>query len=85
MNIVTFHRPLKKKLHCAKVWFAHQDSCKGNTKKANGFWVEVLSYLEKEIKVTGVRSYNSLNGKWKSLLSKVAQFCGTCVNVVRRT
>ncbi|GJY44691.1 putative reverse transcriptase domain-containing protein [Tanacetum coccineum] len=30
-----------------------EDNRKGNTKKSNGFWVEVLGYVEKEMKISG--------------------------------
>ncbi|GJR18151.1 hypothetical protein Tco_0966678 [Tanacetum coccineum] len=49
-----------------------------------GFWIEVLAYVEGKMKVTGRRTYNSLNGKWNTLRPKVAQFCGVYSNIVRR-
>ncbi|GJV10866.1 hypothetical protein Tco_1352407 [Tanacetum coccineum] len=42
------------------------------------------AYVEGKMKVTGRRTYNSLNGKWNTLRPKVAQFCGVYSNIVRR-
>ncbi|GJZ35845.1 hypothetical protein Tco_0581662 [Tanacetum coccineum] len=36
------------------------------------------------MKVTGVQTYKSLNGSWKNLCPKVAQFCGVYNNVIHR-
>ncbi|GJS66081.1 hypothetical protein Tco_0680645 [Tanacetum coccineum] len=36
------------------------------------------------MKVTGRRTYDSLNGKWKTMRPKVAQFCRVYNNVVKR-
>nr|GEV45490.1 ribonuclease H-like domain-containing protein [Tanacetum cinerariifolium] len=57
---------------------------KGNVRKADGFWIEVLHYMHDKTKQPGRRTYDMVNGKWKTVRLNVAQFCGVHANVMRR-
>nr|GEX40014.1 hypothetical protein [Tanacetum cinerariifolium] len=76
---------MAEEIALCKAWVnTSEDSDRGNAKKAQGFWTEVLQYLEREMGVSGVRTYDSINCKWKGLRGKVSQFCSSYDNVVRR-
>ncbi|GJY21672.1 putative nucleotidyltransferase, ribonuclease H [Tanacetum coccineum] len=56
----------------------------GNTRKDAGFWTEVLQYMESKTKLYGRRTYNMVNGNWKTVCPNVVWFCGVYGNVMRR-
>nr|GEW08842.1 hypothetical protein [Tanacetum cinerariifolium] len=67
-----------------KAWVnTSEDIARGNAKKAPGFWTLVLQSLDKEMGVSGIRTYDSINCKWKGLRGKVSHFCSVYDNVVR--
>ena len=75
---------MAEEIALCKAWVnTSEDSARGNAKKAQGFWTEVLHNLEREMGVSGIRTYDSINCKWKSLRGKVSQFCSSYDNVVR--
>nr|GEW18550.1 hypothetical protein [Tanacetum cinerariifolium] len=45
---------------------------------------KVLQYLCNKTKQPGRRTYDMVNGKWKTVRSNVARFCGVHANVMRR-
>ncbi|GJZ28354.1 hypothetical protein Tco_0573001, partial [Tanacetum coccineum] len=61
-----------------------KNNAKGNARKSDGFWTEVLDYLRKKTNQPGRRTYDMVNGKWKTVHSSVARFCGVHANVLRR-
>ncbi|GJX35894.1 hypothetical protein Tco_0247451 [Tanacetum coccineum] len=42
------------------------------------------TYFKSKTKALDRRTYNMINGKWKTVRPNVAQFCGTYANVMRR-
>ncbi|GKD51660.1 hypothetical protein Tco_1280636 [Tanacetum coccineum] len=51
-----------------KAWVnTSEDIARGNAKKAQGFWTLVLRYLDKEMGASGIRTYDSINCKWKGM------------------
>nr|GEW63038.1 hypothetical protein [Tanacetum cinerariifolium] len=58
------------------------DSAKGNARKTNGFWTEVLDYLGKKTNQPGKRTYDVVCGKLMTVRPNVARFCEVHVNVL---
>ncbi|GJU97031.1 hypothetical protein Tco_1326302 [Tanacetum coccineum] len=56
---------------------------RGNTRKKDGFWVEVMEYIESKTKMEGRRTYDMVVGKWKMVRPAVVRFCGVYSNVMR--
>ncbi|GJR55367.1 hypothetical protein Tco_1405888 [Tanacetum coccineum] len=46
----------------------------GNTRKDVGFWTGVLQYMESKKKLYGLRTYDMVNVKWKTVRPNVVQF-----------
>ncbi|GJW12901.1 hypothetical protein Tco_1578728 [Tanacetum coccineum] len=61
-----------------------ENSAKGNAKKIDGLWTEVLAYLRNKTQQHGRRAYDMMNGKWKTGCPNVDRFCGVHANVLRR-
>ncbi|GJU26762.1 hypothetical protein Tco_1165383, partial [Tanacetum coccineum] len=59
-----------------------EDSVKGNARKKRGFWVDILKYMHETCPVTKRRTYDMVNGKWKTVRSKVASFCDVYDNTI---
>ncbi|GKC26251.1 hypothetical protein Tco_1033545 [Tanacetum coccineum] len=75
---------LRKKLHWLKVESRYsENSERGNARKKDGFWVEVMEYIESKTKMEGRRTYDMVLGKWKSVRPVVVRFCGVYSNVMR--
>nr|GEU38861.1 putative ribonuclease H protein At1g65750 family [Tanacetum cinerariifolium] len=55
----------------------------GNTRKKDGFWVEVMEYIKSKTKMEGRRTYDMVVGKWKMVRPAVVRFCGVYSNVMR--
>ncbi|GKA26963.1 glutathione S-transferase T3-like protein [Tanacetum coccineum] len=74
----------KEEIALAKGWKAvSENSERGNARKKDGFWVEVMEYMESKTKMEGCRTYDMVLGKWKSVRSAVVRFCGVYNNVMR--
>nr|GFC42457.1 hypothetical protein [Tanacetum cinerariifolium] len=68
----------------AKGWLVVYENYKdGNTKKKQGFWWEVLEYIESKTKKYGRRTYAGVLGKWKMRRQSVIQFSRIYSNVMR--
>nr|GEZ00740.1 hypothetical protein [Tanacetum cinerariifolium] len=57
-----------------------ESSAKGNTRKTDGFWSEVLDYLGKKTNQPGRQTYDMVNRKWKTVFPNVARFCEVHAN-----
>ncbi|GJT55814.1 hypothetical protein Tco_0990868 [Tanacetum coccineum] len=67
-----------------KGWLAVSENNKdGNAKKKQGFWCEVLEYIESKTKQHGRRMYNAVLGKWKTVRPFVIRFSDIYSNVMR--
>nr|GEX87543.1 glutathione S-transferase T3-like [Tanacetum cinerariifolium] len=55
----------------------------GNAKKKQGFWCDVLEYIESKTKQYGRRTYDGVHEKWKTMRPSVIRFSGIYSNVVR--
>ncbi|GKC76737.1 glutathione S-transferase T3-like protein [Tanacetum coccineum] len=56
---------------------------RGNARKKDGFWVEVLEYVESTTNQEGRQTYDMVVGKWKVVRPAVVRFCGIYSNVMR--
>nr|GFA16885.1 hypothetical protein [Tanacetum cinerariifolium] len=62
----------------------YHSPCKdGNAKKKQGFWCEVLEYIESKTKQYGRQTYDGVFGKWKTMRLSVIRFSGIYSNVMR--
>ncbi|GKA74342.1 RNA-directed DNA polymerase, eukaryota [Tanacetum coccineum] len=59
-----------------------EDSVKGNARKKRGFWIEILKYMHETCPITQRQTYDMVNEKWKTVLPKVATFCGVYGNTI---
>ncbi|GJW85755.1 glutathione S-transferase T3-like protein [Tanacetum coccineum] len=74
----------EEEIALAKGWKAFsENSERGNARKKDGFWVEVMEYMESKTKMEGRRTYDMVLGKWKSVRPAVVRFCGVYNNVMR--
>ncbi|GKE93085.1 hypothetical protein Tco_1574180, partial [Tanacetum coccineum] len=74
----------KEEIALAKGWHAiSENSQHGNARKKDGFWCEVLVYIERKIKQEGHRTYDMAVGKWKTVCPAVVRFYGVYDNVMR--
>ncbi|GJT41620.1 glutathione S-transferase T3-like protein [Tanacetum coccineum] len=74
----------EKEIALAKGWRSvSENSERGNARKKDGFWVEVLEYIESKTKQEGRRTYDMVVGKWKVVRPAVVRFCGIYSNVMR--
>ncbi|GJT09857.1 hypothetical protein Tco_0856899 [Tanacetum coccineum] len=74
----------EEEIALAKGWKAvSENSERGNARKKDGFWVEVMEYIESKTKMEGRRTYDMVLGKWKSVRPAVVRFCGVYNNVMR--
>ncbi|GJU90996.1 glutathione S-transferase T3-like protein [Tanacetum coccineum] len=74
----------EEEIALAKGWHAiSENNERGNARKKDGFWVEVMEYIESKTKQEGRRTYDMVVGKWKVMRSAVVQFCGIYNNVMR--
>ncbi|GJQ95142.1 glutathione S-transferase T3-like protein [Tanacetum coccineum] len=74
----------KEEITLAKGWHAiFENSQHGNARKKDGFWCEVLAYIESKIKQEGRWTYDMVVGKWKTVYPAVVRFCGVYGNVMR--
>nr|GEU97392.1 hypothetical protein [Tanacetum cinerariifolium] len=60
-----------------------EDSVKGNMRKESGFWIDILKYMHETCLITHRRTYDMVNGKWKTVRPKVCTFCGVYVNAIQ--
>ncbi|GKB40416.1 hypothetical protein Tco_0885358 [Tanacetum coccineum] len=75
----------EEEIALCKGWVhGYENSAKGNARETYGFWTEVLAYLCNKTKQPGRRTYDVVNGKWKTVRPSVARFCGVHANVLRR-
>nr|GEX29959.1 hypothetical protein [Tanacetum cinerariifolium] len=49
-------------------------SVKGNMRKEMGFWIDILKYMHDTCPITQRRTYDMVNGKWKTVRPKVLLF-----------
>nr|GEY38463.1 hypothetical protein [Tanacetum cinerariifolium] len=56
---------------------------RGNARKKDGFWVEVMEYIESKTKMEGRRTYDMVVGKWKMVRPTVVWLCGVYSSVMR--
>ncbi|GKA33738.1 glutathione S-transferase T3-like protein [Tanacetum coccineum] len=74
----------EEEIALAKGWRSvFENSERGNARKKDGFWVEVLEYVESKTKQEGRRTYDMVVGKWKVVRPAVVRFCGIYSNVMR--
>nr|GFB51910.1 hypothetical protein [Tanacetum cinerariifolium] len=74
----------KEEFALAKGWLAvYKNSKDGNAKKKQGFWCEVLEYIESKTKQYGRRTYGGVLGKWKTMRPPVIRFSRIYSNVMR--
>ncbi|GKC66162.1 glutathione S-transferase T3-like protein [Tanacetum coccineum] len=74
----------EEEIALAKGWFVVSENSKdGNAKKKQGFWCEVLEYIESKTKQYGRRTYDAVLGKWKTVRPSVIRFSGIYSNVMR--
>ncbi|GJT78376.1 hypothetical protein Tco_1045101 [Tanacetum coccineum] len=65
-------------------WVAISKNSKhGNARRKDGFWCEVLAYIESKTKAYGRRMYDMVCGKWKTVRPAMIRFCGVYSNVMR--
>ncbi|GKC92762.1 hypothetical protein Tco_1158204, partial [Tanacetum coccineum] len=75
--------PTEEEIALAKGWRSvSENSERGNARKKDGFWVEVLEYVESKTKQEGRRTYDMVVGKWKVVRPVVVRFCGIYSNVM---
>ncbi|GJR76277.1 glutathione S-transferase T3-like protein [Tanacetum coccineum] len=75
----------EEEIALCKGWvYVSENSSVGNTRKDVGFWCEVLQYMESKTNQYGRRTYDMVNGKWKTVRPAVVRFCGVYGNVLRR-
>nr|GEX06757.1 hypothetical protein [Tanacetum cinerariifolium] len=60
-----------------------EDSIKGNMRKDKGFWIEILKCMQEICPITQCRTYDMVNGKWKTMRLKVCTFYGVYANTIR--
>ncbi|GKA58917.1 glutathione S-transferase T3-like protein [Tanacetum coccineum] len=73
----------EEEIALAKGWRSvSENSERGNARKKDGFWVEVLEYVESKTKQEGRQTYDMVVGKWKVVRPAVVQFCGIYSNVM---
>ena len=64
-----------------KGWInASENGAIGNARRENGFWNDVVAYIESKTK-SDRRTYDMVCGKWKTVRPNVARFCGVYNNV----
>ncbi|GKC54014.1 hypothetical protein Tco_1076759, partial [Tanacetum coccineum] len=74
----------EEEIALAKGWVAISENIEhGNARKKNGFWCEVLAYIESKTKAYGCRTYDMVCEKWKTVRPTVIRFCGVHDNVMR--
>ncbi|GJT32027.1 cytosolic ascorbate peroxidase [Tanacetum coccineum] len=74
----------EKEIALAKGWRSvSENSERGNARKKDGFWVEVLEYVESKTKKEGRRTYDMVVRKWKVVRPAVVRFYGIYSNVTR--
>ncbi|GKA11907.1 RNA-directed DNA polymerase [Tanacetum coccineum] len=74
----------EEEIALAKGWRAiSENSQHGNARKKDGFWCEVMAYIESKTKQEGRRAYDMEVGKWKTVRPVVVRFCGVYDNVMR--
>ncbi|GJZ96617.1 putative reverse transcriptase domain-containing protein [Tanacetum coccineum] len=74
----------EEEIALAKGWRAiSENSERGNTRKKDSFWVEVMEYIESKTKQECRRTYDMVVGKWKVVRPVVVRFCGIYSNVMR--
>nr|GEV46037.1 hypothetical protein [Tanacetum cinerariifolium] len=74
----------EEEIMLAKGWRSvFENIARGNARKKDGFWVEVLEYIESKTKQEGRRTYDVVVGKWKVARPAVVRFCGIYSNVMR--
>ncbi|GJV41573.1 hypothetical protein Tco_1420013 [Tanacetum coccineum] len=61
-----------------------ENSMLGNSRKEAGFWCAVLAYMVSKTKQYDRRTYDMVNGKWKTVRPTGIRFCGVYSNVMRR-
>ncbi|GKB26762.1 hypothetical protein Tco_0866163 [Tanacetum coccineum] len=73
----------KKEIVLANGWVVVSENSKhGNARKKDGFWCEVLEYMESKKKV-GCRTYDMVVERWKTVRPAVVRFCGVYGNIMR--
>ncbi|GJS89590.1 glutathione S-transferase T3-like protein [Tanacetum coccineum] len=60
-----------------------KDSVKGNMRKERRFWIDILKYMHDTCPITQRRTYDMVNGKWKTVRPKICTFCGVYANAVQ--
>ncbi|GKE85510.1 hypothetical protein Tco_1559252 [Tanacetum coccineum] len=74
----------EEEITLAKGWLAvFENSKDGNAKKKQGFWCEVLEYIESKTKQYGRRTYDAVLEKWKTVRPSVIRFSRIYSNVMR--
>ncbi|GKE33465.1 hypothetical protein Tco_1452787 [Tanacetum coccineum] len=75
----------EKEIVLCKGWVhVSKNSNTCNAGRDSGFWNEVVAYVESKNKGNLSRTYDMVNGKWKTVRPNVARFCGVYANVMRR-
>ncbi|GKC49768.1 hypothetical protein Tco_1072513 [Tanacetum coccineum] len=74
----------EEEIALAKGWVAICENIEhGNTRKKDGFWCEVLAYIESKTEAYGHRKYDMMCEKWMMVRPTVIRFFGVYDNVMR--
>nr|GEV78362.1 hypothetical protein [Tanacetum cinerariifolium] len=60
-----------------------EDNIAGNTRKTKRFWVDIMNHMHANYPIAKCRTYDMLNGKWKTIRLKVASFLCVYDNFLR--
>ncbi|GJU45140.1 hypothetical protein Tco_1202406 [Tanacetum coccineum] len=78
------HGQTRKTLRCVNVGFTYSKTTdlvtRGRMLDFRGF----LQYIESKPKMYGRRTYDMVNGKWKTVRPNVVRFCGVYSSIMRR-
>nr|GFA59095.1 hypothetical protein [Tanacetum cinerariifolium] len=67
----------EEEIALCKAWVRiSKDNVKGNERKNDGFYLEILDHMHTNCPNIRRRTCDMINGIWKTVRTKVAQFCG---------
>jgi hypothetical protein len=73
----------EEEIALCKGWIkASENGAIGNAGRENGFWNDVVAYIESKTK-SDRRTYDMVCGKWKTVCLSVCRFCGVFNNIKR--
>ncbi|GJR36850.1 hypothetical protein Tco_1212534 [Tanacetum coccineum] len=67
----------EEEIALCKAWvFISENIVKGNNRNDDGFWGAILQYFESKTNTFGKRTYDSIDGKWKTIRPACVRFSG---------